>query len=314
MTPGRLLYLMYYAPLGAVRRSIREGGPLQQWRVARAHRAMQQAASQLAPQDVPPPPDDEPPVCFLTGKKYWHQTAFCAHSLEHAAGRTFHFQFFDDGSFDQTLIREANRLFPRASIHDAASLATSLDQHLPANRYPILRAHRLVYPHLKKLTDLHCGQNSPRLVLDSDMLFFRRPNALLDWLATPTCPLHMADVDDAYGYPQDVLSSLSTSTIPSRVNVGVLGLNSAQINWSRLESICATLLSLHGPSYYLEQALSALILSELPPATSLPVAQYLTWPNRDECVRPTAALHHYVADSTLTYYSLAWRHFAPTGN
>ncbi len=308
MSPGRLFYLLCHAPLAALRKSSREGGPLNQFIDSRARLAMQAASTQLKPFAFPKPPSTEPAICFLTGKRYWYQTAFCAHSLEKTSARTFNFHFFDDGTFDASLSAEASRLFPSAQLHSASTVLDRLDHHLPSDQFPTLRSHRLVYPHLRKLTDLHCGHASPRLVLDSDLLFFRRPDALLAWLASPTTPIHMLDVADAYGYPSSALTALSSAPIPSLVNVGILGFDSARINWPRLEQHCAALLTRHGSSYYLEQALSALLLAELPPAIRLSSADYRLLPDLCECRRPTAALHHYVAESKRGYFRHAWRH------
>ena len=76
-----------------------------------------------------------------------------------------------------------------------------MEAALPIARFPALRGQRLTYLHLRKITDAHAGLHGWRLVLESDMLFFRRPTALLDWCDAPASPIHMQDVQDAYGYP-----------------------------------------------------------------------------------------------------------------
>lgn len=311
MTTGRLLYLGYHAPLAALARSVREGGPIHQWRNRRGEQAMRVAAAWLTPTaPLDPALPRGPDLCFLTGKKYWHQTAFCAWSLVRAAGRPLPFVFHDDGTIDQEFINEAHRLFPDSKIITAAVADAVLDAHLPAARFPALRAQRRTYLHLRKLTDCHAGRPGPRLVLDSDMLFFRRPDALLAWLDTPVDPIHMVDVQDSYGYPAATLQTLATGPLPSCVNVGVLGLRSETIDWEKLEHACATLLAQHGTSYFLEQALSALLLSAENP-TRLPAADYRVLPDASECVSPTAALHHYVAESKRGYFRHGWRHVFP---
>jgi len=54
-----------------------------------------------------------------------------------------------------------------------------VDQYLPRESYPHLRARRDIYPNLKKLIDVHIGQIGWKLVLDSDMLFFRKAGQLI---------------------------------------------------------------------------------------------------------------------------------------
>jgi hypothetical protein len=305
LTPGRILYLLYHRPVATVRQSAREGGPLNQWIDARGRHAMRRAAATLPPR--PRPPVGAPEVSFLTGKKFWFQTAFCAWSLAQSSGREFSPVFLDDGTFDEALFQESIRIFPGATILDRTEIERRLDTHLPASRFPTLRAQRRTYIHLRKLTDAHVGHRGWRLVLDSDMLFFRRPDALLSWIDTPTRPIHMVDVQDAYGYPTATLAELADRPIPSFVNVGICGLRSEAIDWEKIEWWCAQLLARHGTSYYLEQALVALLLAKAAPLR-LPPSDYLLLPSVAECRAPTAALHHYVDLSKRGYLRHAWRH------
>ena len=54
------------------------------------------------------------------------------------------------------------------------------------------------------------------------------------------------------------------SLSPERVNTGLLGLQSEMIDWGRMEHWCRTLIEQHGPHYYQEQALVALLLAGRP--------------------------------------------------
>jgi hypothetical protein len=245
-------------------------------------------------------------VHFLTGKNFWYQTAFCCWSLCHHAGREFAPVFIDDGTFDDGLRTEASRLFPGASFLASTECEARLDAYLPVEKFPALRGQRRSYIHLRKLTDVHAGRDGWRLVLDSDMLFFRRPDALLAWLAAPDRPMYMLDIQNAYGYPGATLTALAGRPLPERLNVGILGLRSETIDWGNLEFWCARLLEQHGTSYYLEQALVALALAGQT-ALPLPVNDYLIMPDDAECRQPTAALHHYVAESKHGYFRHAWR-------
>jgi hypothetical protein len=206
---------------------------------------------------------------------------------------------------------ECIRQFPGAHIVTAEEIDAQLDAHLPASKFPTLRARRLIYPNLRKLTDVHAGARGWRLVLDSDMLIFRRPDALFSWLDRPVHPLHMADVKDAYGYTSQLLRSLALAPIPSRLNVGVCGLNSDTIEWAQLEEWNRRLIVAEGTSYYEEQALVALMLAGRS-AVCLPAADYRLMPDEQECRTPTSTLHHYVDLSKRGYFRHAWKHaFSP---
>lgn len=304
LTPGRLVYLAYHRPRAWFARCRREGGPWQQWLDARGRRAMVAAARDLPP--LAPPPASAPEVFLLTGQRFWYQSAFCVHSLARHIGPVRPV-FIDDGSFDDDLVAEAQRHFPGARVERAADTEARLDRTLPSAQFPTLRSQRRTYIHLRKLTDVHAGLRGWRLVLDSDMLFFRSPDAVRTWFAAPDCPIHMLDVHDAYGYPAATLAELAGRPVPECVNVGICGFRSEAIDWEKLEFWAARLIARHGTSYYLEQALVALLLAGADPLR-LPRADYLLLPDLAECLRPTAALHHYVDLSKRGYFRHAWRH------
>jgi hypothetical protein len=288
-----------------VKKSIAAGGPLEQFRDGRAHAGMIRAAAQLTPQSIAPA-KDWPELHFLTGKKFWDQTAFCLQTFQAHAGHAAQAIFHDDGSADEATRAQLTRLFPTARWRRAAEIEDSLDAVLPAAKFPVLRERRTHYPNLRKLTDVHAGAHGWRLVLDSDMLFFRRPDFLLAWLAAPDRPLHMVDVQDSYGYSPALLESLAGAPLPPRVNVGLCGLRSDALDWEKLEFWCRRLIEAEGTSYYLEQALVAMLLAVHDGAVA-PAEDYLLLPSADECRAPHAVMHHYVAQSKRGYFRSAWR-------
>ena len=46
-------------------------------------------------------------------------------------------------------------------------------------------------------------------MIDSDLLFFRRPDFLVSWLTAPTRPLHAVDFTESYGYSRPLLEQLA---------------------------------------------------------------------------------------------------------
>jgi hypothetical protein len=155
------------------------------------------------------------------------------------------------------------------------------------------------------LTDVHAGETGWKVVLDSDMLFHRRPDFLLDWLASPDRPCHMLDVGNCYGYSLKLMSDLAGAAIPERLNVGLIGLRSEAIDWERLEHWCGTMIEREGTHYLHEQALTAMLVAG-GPRSAAPAEDYVVRPTRAETERPTAALHHYVAESKAWYFRFGW--------
>jgi hypothetical protein len=267
---------------------------------------MERAACSLPVSRAPVTPG-LPELHFLTGRKFWYQTAFCLHSLQFHSGLAFRPVFHDDGSLGETIAARLLGLFPHARIERVCASASRVAALLPPDRFPAIHAElRRVHPNFRKLTDVHVGATGYRVVLDSDMLFFRRPDFLIEWLQQPRNPLYMLDVADAYGYSKNLMTTLAGHSPPPCVNVGFCGFNSSEIDWARLESWCRQLVAAEGTHYYIEQAVSAMLFAGRPCAIA-PRPDYLVMPDAVECRAPTAVLHHYVADSKCGYFRHAWR-------
>jgi hypothetical protein len=302
---GKLAYRLIHAPRGVLKTCAREG-PLNLWLARRGRAAMERAARRL-PSTGEPASRDAPCVHFLTGAKFWYQTAFCGYSLRVQAGAPIRVVVLDDGTLRAEHAAALSGVLPGLEVRSVDEVAHRLDEYLPVAKYPALRHRRLVYPHLRKLTDVHAGGTGWKFVLDSDMLFFRRPDALLQWLAAPDRPCHMRDVESAYGYSAALMTELAGGPSPDRVNVGVCGLRGDDIDWDRLEHWCRTLSAREGDHYLQEQALTAMLVAGQRRAEA-PEADYVVRPTRAEVEHPTAALHHYVAESKAWYFRFGWRH------
>jgi hypothetical protein len=295
-----------YAPRGALTRLGKEGAV--NLTLAKLGRmAMESAALDLSP--LPEPAEEAPEIFYLTGRRFVYQTVFCAVSLGRQAGRSFRFVAIDDGTLtddDDALLR---RILPGIRIVGSCEVEATLDTWLPATRYPELRRRRLIYPHLRKITDVHGGGGGWKLVLDSDMLFHGRPNFILDWLDAPDRPCHMLDVAYAYGYSPSLLRELAGSDLPIRLNVGMCGLHSDGIDWDKLEYWCRELVAREGTHYAMEQAIVAMLTAGKPRAVAA-AELYVVSPSRSEAEQPKAVLHHYTAESKAWYFRFAWRHVA----
>ncbi|HEX8315422.1 MAG TPA: hypothetical protein VF609_10530, partial [Flavisolibacter sp.] len=188
----------------------------------------------------------------------------------------------------------------------SAQVHKYLDETIPAEEFPVLRQRRIDYPHLRKLTDIHCLPGAgPKLVLDSDMLFFQKPVQLLNWMQSQRGMLFMRDATESYGYSKPLMLALSgAASIPDRLNVGVAGMSSNQINWRELEHWTATMLKKEGSSYLQEQALTAMIAAGRE-YKFLDEDLYKVLPIiRGQHIPET--LHHYVAEAKYDYFVKGW--------
>lgn len=246
-------------------------------------------------------------IYFLTGKKYLYQTLFCIQSLSKVTGENLRFILADDGSFDEKIITRIHSQLPGAEIITKADIEKNLQEYLPEELYPILHKKRREYPHIKKLTDIHTLAGGQwKLVMDADMLFWNEPTAIINWLTRPDKPIYMQDCQNAYGYSAKLMELLCGKKIPDLLNVGVIGLNSENIDWTKLNQWVSALEEKEGTSYYLEQALTAMLIGETK-ATVLPANDYIVNPDNETINYRKGILHHYVDLSKEGYFKQAWK-------
>jgi len=229
---GPALYHIWHRPTGLLRRCLREGGPLEQRRTAQGRREMEAAAAQLP--GLPASAATPVALHVVTGQGFWYQTAFCLWSFARHSKRPIAPVIYDDGTLGDKVREPLSRTFPLAQFVEQGDTIARLDAHLPASRFPSLRERWLNYPHIRKIIDPHIGRGGWKLVIDSDLLFFRRPDFLLDWLDGPACPLHAVDCQTSYGYPRSVLEGLAGRPVGDLVNVGLTGLDGGDIEWDLL--------------------------------------------------------------------------------
>jgi len=243
---------------------------------------------------------------LLSGRRFWYQTAFCLWTFARHAGLPIAPVIYDDGTLSEEFREPLARLFPGLRFHSQSEALARLDAHLPISRFPALRERWRNYPNLRKLTDPHVGCAGWKLVLDSDLLFFRRPALLVEWLDAPSQPLHAVDCVTSYGYSRSLLNELAGAPVADLINVGLIGLNSDELDWEKLEYWCRELIAREGTSYLLEQALVAMLVAGRSSAIA-PAADYITLPRPPEAEACTAVMHHYVAHSKRWYFQTNWR-------
>ena len=296
-------------------RKVQRWGPRAVMRLPAWQRRMEHAALNLP---LPSPCDAHQPaleVWMLTGERFWYQSAFCAWTLARHSGRAVVLHLMDDGSLTPTLEGHLRRLFPQGTTLGRAEALEQLQVRLPADRYPTLHRRWHDYINIQKLTGPHLAGGAVKLVLDSDMLFFRRPDALLAWwdaaVANPggdaaQAPCLMVDCEESYGYSAQLMQALAGAPITPLLNVGICGLSSASLDWDLLEHWCTALEKQEGTSYFLEQALVAMLAARRQPVV-MPRSDYITFPSAEQTLSGDGVLQHYVADSKPWYFGQAWQ-------
>ena len=301
---GQLLYQLWHRPMGRIRDSLTNGGPWQEHRTERGRLEMENEAVKLPVLPIATGPALD--LHLLTGRRFWYQTAFCLWTLARQTGRPLAPVIYDDGSLTDEFRAPLARLFPAARFVARSETVARLDKLLPVAKFPALRERWLNYPNIRKLIDPHLSSTGWKLVLDSDLLFFHRPQFLIDWIDHPTRPLHAVDCETSYGYSRPLMYELAGAQVRDLVNVGLTGLNSGELDWERLESWCQILINREQTNYYLEQALVAMLVAGRECAIA-PADEYVTLPVEPEVTACRAVMHHYVAHSKRWYFQHNWR-------
>ena len=301
---GQLLYQLWHRPMGRIRDSLTNGGPWQEHRTERGRLEMEKEAVKLPVLPIATGPALD--LHLLTGRRFWYQTAFCLWTLARQTGRPLAPVIYDDGSLTDEFRAPLARLFPAARFVARSETVARLDKLLPVAKFPALRERWLNYPNIRKLIDPHLSSTGWKLVLDSDLLFFHRPQFLIDWIDHPTRPLHAVDCETSYGYSRPLMYELAGAQVRDLVNVGLTGLNSGELDWERLESWCQILINREQTNYYLEQALVAMLVAGRECAIA-PADEYVTLPVEPEVTACRAVMHHYVAHSKRWYFQHNWR-------
>jgi hypothetical protein len=300
----QIINILYRYPKAKLARINNLGGYSEYKKMIRGQKAMELASFDLPPVKSYP---DGLPIYFLTGEKFLYQTLFCIQSLSKHTTEKFKFILVDDGSLSERLLGIISKQLPGAEIITKSIIEKNLEKRLPENNFPVLRNKRREYPHIKKLTDIHTLDTIGwKLVLDSDMLFLDEPKAMISWLKNPDRPLHMIDCTESYGYSHLLMKDLCGINVAEKVNVGAIGLNNETINWNDIENWVKTLEQKEGRSYYLEQALSAMLVAGNK-CTILPGNEYIVNPSDPMISNGIGILHHYVDLSKKGYYNEAWR-------
>lgn len=302
---GKIIYRFYYAPKGFLKECLRIG--VVNMAIDRLEKYRMERAAYCLPAVEPYYTSSQPlDIHFLSGKKFWYQTCFCAYSMVQQTRVNIRPVIYDDGTLTPQNTVEIKRIFPNAKIVFCSEIEAVLDKVLPVSKFPYLRQRRIDYPHIRKLIDVHIVSDGWKLVLDSDMLFFRTPKLLIDWLSNPQKSCYMVDKENSYGYSQALMSSLAKATLPKRLNVGICGLKSNDIDWEKLEFWCKATIEKEGTHYYQEQALVAMLVADKN-CLILPESDYIVMPDKEEGINPQAILHHYVADSKPWYFRYGWK-------
>ena len=243
-------------------------------------------------------------VLGVAGKGNWYQMMFCLYSFYKNLGFNLQTVIIDDGTIDNELQTEIKRQVPFVSIITHYEADLKAKQFFNKDQYPVISSIMDKFVVFKKIFHARSLITGAVLVLDADMLFYKTPAELIQWINNPDKPVYMYDKYSIYGNQrEDLLNKLS---IRPNVNTGIIGLNNDDFDFNLLEQLTKQYLEVDALNYLMEQALYAMYLANTE-VICLHAADYEILPSKSEAKDPIAVMHHFPTENRQFYYRYAWR-------
>jgi hypothetical protein len=240
---------------------------------------------------MPHNPNDAVEVHLLCCRYDYLIAIWALKSFYHFASATFPLIIHLQGYFSSVAIKRLAHHFPGAKVITQRQSDQIVERLLLERRLYRLASTRRASGIMMKFTDLLLLARAPLLlILDSDLLFFRRPVSLLDEIQSERPrALFMRDYISAYALKRDAREVFGFD-IAERINTGITLIEPASVSLDRCEEYLR-----HDEmildSGHIEQTLYALAASEIGQVGYLP-EQYLVSPFRTGISESLVARHY----------------------
>ncbi|MGN8071258.1 hypothetical protein [Mucilaginibacter sp. SG564] len=302
---GRLIYKIFFKPTLQIRYHIHHFGLSGWYKLYKGEQQMKKAAMNITPISLAK--DHLLEVNYLTGANYWHQTIFCAQSLARVLQGRLRINIYSDGTLDQTHEALMARAIPGVTFISAKSVDAHLDQFLPPAQFPTLHYLRTWHPFFRRLIDIHCIK-SWAIHLDSDMLFFDRPQQIIDAYQNKTAIYMEEHLHNSYFVDDErILKDKYNISCISNVNGGIIAYN-GDVDYTDLEQKAKTLLDHypHAGAAQVEQTLMSYLLFKQD-AKPLNKYQYPIFYDSKIEVDNSPIVRHYIFKAKLPYFTSEWK-------
>lgn len=236
-------------------------------------------------------PAQEIPVHVLTGKDDWLLACWMLASWFHFTQRNWRVVIHDDGRLPPEAPAAFAKMLPGLRlIHAAEADAAALEA---LGGHPACREYRLTHPLARKIFDMPALAGADRfIILDSDLLFFKRPEAVLRWCATGAgeCWFN-EDAKEALPIPREEVREKLGIDVWRRVNSGLCLIERAAIDLDLCESALRVTSLLEKHVWLVEQSLFAICASARGRGGLLPPDYEVSLGKKG---RPEAVARHYV--------------------
>jgi len=285
MTPGRLWYL--------IQRDCQRGIAAT-WHDRVVSRRILDWKNPFAAQ-----PPGEIPVHVLSGKDDWLLACWMLASWFHTTERNWTVIIHDDGHIPPEAAAAFERIAPGSRRISADTADRAVLETLAA--HPACSDYRKAHPLARKIFDVPALTPGERfIILDSDVLFFRKPDFILRWCADggDECWFN-EDVKEAFPIPLGEIREILGIDVWPRVNSGLCLLNRSAIDLDLCERALRESSLLKGHIWLVEQSLFAICASARNRGGLLPPDYEVSLEKK---ARPDAVARHYVGAVRQLFY------------
>jgi hypothetical protein len=242
------------------------------------------------------------PVHVLTSGADWLLAAWMLASWFHNTGRNWDVTIHDDGTLPPDAIRAFTRMF-RGSRVIPRSEADSVMKRL-LTPFPFCAEYRTRNVRALKMFDAaHFAAAHPRFLLfDSDLLFFRRPVEIMDWIDAPAnneCWFNEDARERSLISVREAASDLAVQ-LWTRVNTGLCLLQTAIVDLDFCDRALAETSIGRGDPARIESTLLALCASRARAGGLLPKTYEVSLARR---AAPHAVSRHYTGTARDRFYA-----------
>ena len=216
-------------------------------------------------------------VHMLVSSQTWDAGIMAALSFEHFSGRRWPLFIHEDGSVSPAQRDTIERILPGVRFVPRPEAEARIPHHLSG--HPKCLSNRSRHNLFLKFLDFPVYAPYDRfIVLDSDVLFFKRPGEILNWVDSgkEECWFN-EDTKEKYCIPRPQIEEAFKMRIWERVNTGICLMPKSAISLELSERLITAFESnAHHPQFF-EQTLYAVMASALNRGGMLPTTYNINW-------------------------------------
>lgn len=221
--------------------------------------------------------DSDVSVHLLVSSKTWHAGVLAAISFEFFTKRRWQLFIHEDGSVSDSARRQIEKVFPGVHFISRPDSEELMKQYLRS--YPTCQALRQEHNLFLKFFDLPAFASGTRMILlDSDVIFFKKPQEILEWVDAQSQECwYNEDTKEKYCIPRYELEPKLGINFWPKFNSGLVLMPLGAISLPLAERLLVTFKeTAHHPQFF-EQTLYALMASASNQGGALPATYEISW-------------------------------------